>query len=147
MSQQVVLANHRWKRRLSSFENVLKPFGNAVELATERDITRLEELGIIRYFGISIDLAWKVLKDYLEYQGVTGIAGPRDAVRAACKSALIEDGEGWMDMITDRNRSPHTYSEEIAQEISKRIVERYYPAFLKLAEILKKLATQPDYFS
>jgi nucleotidyltransferase substrate binding protein (TIGR01987 family) len=147
MSQEVVLANHRWKQRLSNFENALKPFGNAVKLATGRDITRLEELGLIRYFGISVDLAWEVLKDYLEHQGVIGISGPRDTVRAACKSALIEDGEGWMDMITDRSRSSHTYSEETAQEIAKRIVERYYPAFLKLAEILKKLATQPGFFS
>lgn len=79
MSQEVVLANHRWKQRLSNFENALKPFGNAVKLATGRDITRLEELGLIRYFGISVDLAWEVLKDYLEHQGVRfSIREPRN---------------------------------------------------------------------
>ena len=45
-------------------------------------------------FEFSHELAWNLLKDYLQHQGIAGIIGSRDATRLAFQNDLISDGEG-----------------------------------------------------
>jgi len=123
----------RWKQRFDNFLKALQTLSDAAGLASERELTKLEEQGVIQSFEFTHELAWNVLKDYLEYQGVRGIVGSRGAVREAFRNALIEDGETWMTMIRDRNLSPHTYDQNTAREIVERILRAHHPAFLKMA--------------
>jgi len=37
-------------------------------------------------------------------------------------------------MIEDRNKTSHTYDPQVAQAVVKNILERFYPAFKKMAE-------------
>jgi len=134
----------RWKQRFSNFRKALQALNDAVKLAKKRKLSALEEQGLIQSFEFTHELGWKVLKDYLEYQGVTGITGSRDAARAAFKSNLVKDGEIWMNMITDRNRSSHTYSGETAQEIAGRILEHYFLAFNELEATFRGLEKHGD---
>jgi nucleotidyltransferase substrate binding protein (TIGR01987 family) len=53
-------------------------------------------------------------------------AAPRDAIREAFSAGLIDDGEGWMQMLVDRNRTSHTYREATAAEIVNNILGRHY---------------------
>ena len=85
-----------------------------------------------------------MLKDYLTHQGITGLVGSRDATRSAFVNGLIEQGDDWMQMIADRNRSSHTYAQNTAQAIADRVLERYYPAFKQLADRFTPLSEQPD---
>jgi len=124
----------RWKQRFDNYLKALQALSDAAKLAGERDLTKLEEQGVIQSFEFTHELAWNVLKDYLEYQGVSDVVGSRGAVREAFRNGLIEDGETWMTMITDRNLSSHTYNQETAREIVERILEAHHPAFLKMAE-------------
>ena len=52
-----------------------------VELARQRPLSELEQQRLIQGFEFSHELAWNLLKDYLQYQGVAGITGSRDATR------------------------------------------------------------------
>ena len=79
------------------------------------------------------------MKDYFVYQGNPTITGSRDAIRTAFKQGLVVDGEGWMEMIKSRNKSSHTYNEEIAKEIVKNVVEKYYDLFLRFKERMNQL--------
>ncbi|EHJ48951.1 nucleotidyltransferase substrate binding protein, HI0074 family [Solidesulfovibrio carbinoliphilus subsp. oakridgensis] len=124
----------RWKQRFNNFLKALQTLTNAVKLAEERELSTLEAQGVIQSFEFTHELAWNVLKDYLEYQGVSDIIGSRGAVREAFKNGLLEDGETWMTMIKDRNLSSHTYDLERAQEIVERILDEHHPAFLKMAK-------------
>lgn len=124
----------RWKQRFDNYLKALQTLSDAARLAEERDLTTLEEQGVIQSFEFTHELAWNVLKDYLEYQGVRDVVGSRGAVREAFRNGLIEDGETWMTMIRDRNLSSHTYNQETAQEIVGRILEEHHPAFLKMAK-------------
>jgi len=65
----------------------------------------LEQQGLIKSFKFTHELAWNVMKDYFEYQGSTGIAGSRDAIREAFRRGLVSDGEAWMATIGSRNLS------------------------------------------
>ncbi len=73
----------RWQKR---FQNFLKAFSlleEAVMKYQNEGISDLEEQGLIQRFEFTHELAWNVLKDYFEYQGITGITGSRDAAREA----------------------------------------------------------------
>ena len=107
--------------------------GDAVELATERDLSDLEQQGLIQAFEFTHELAWNTLKDFLVYQGVEhSIIGSRDATRLAFENQLIKNSEAWMEMIKSRNKTSHTYNEETADEIATLIIESYYAEFEQL---------------
>jgi nucleotidyltransferase substrate binding protein (TIGR01987 family) len=119
----------RWRQRFHNFQKAFQLLESAVLLAKERPLTELEEQGLIQRFEFTHELAWNVMKDYFEYQGNTNITGSRDAIREAFNKTLIENGEGWMEMIRSRNQSSHTYNEKIANEILEKIITVYYALF------------------
>jgi nucleotidyltransferase substrate binding protein (TIGR01987 family) len=81
-----------------------------------------------------------MLKDYLEYQGLTNLVGSRDASRFAFQNELIQDGEVWMQMIAARNQTSHTYNIKVAQAVVESILMQFYPAFNQLANKFGDLA-------
>ncbi len=123
----------RWKQRFNNYCKAFQTLVAAVELARTRDLSDLERQGLIQSFEFTHELAWNVLKDYLEDKGIMGLIGSKDATRTAFKNALIEDGDAWMEMIADRNRTSHTYDEAVAQSVAENILNRYFPAFEALA--------------
>ncbi len=58
--------------------------------------------------------------------------------REAFRKGLIEDGETWLRMLEDRNRTPHTYDEETAMDIYERIHTDYIPLFDRLLAKMKQ---------
>lgn len=129
----------RWHQRLSNFSKALFQLERAVNLSRERALTDLEEQGLIQAFEFTHELAWNVLKDFFAYQGNPDIMGSRDASREAFRRGLIQDGEGWMEMIISRNQSSHTYNEEIAEGIAEKISNSYYQLFKELEEKMNQL--------
>jgi nucleotidyltransferase substrate binding protein (TIGR01987 family) len=123
----------RWKQRFNNFQKAFQALADAVMLAQTRDLSNLETQGMIQSFEFTHELAWNVLKDYLEYIGFMDIVGSRDASRLAFRNGLIEDGDGWMRMIEARNLTTHTYNLSVAEEVEHDILERYYPAFLRMS--------------
>lgn len=123
----------RWKQRYSNYLKALQSLTEAVELSRLRALTPLEQQGLIQSFEFTHELAWKVLKDYFEYQGITNIVGSRDASRVAFQHSLIQDGEVWMLMIAARNQTSHTYNLKVAQAVVESILNQFYPAFDQLA--------------
>lgn len=122
----------RWQQRFDNFTRALEQLTQAVELSRSRPLSDLEKQGVIQGFEIVHELAWNVLKDYLAYEGITGIVGSRSAVREAFRRELLDDGELWMDMIEKRNLSSHTYNREVAEALVNAIVGGYHAAFLAL---------------
>ena len=119
----------RWLQRFSNYQKALLTLFEAADLAATRALSNLEQRGLIQGFEFTHELAWNVLKDYLEEQGFVGIIGSKNATREAFKNALIADGEVWMDMIKARNMTSHTYSTAVVQGIATDILQRFYPAF------------------
>ena len=61
-------ADLRWRQRFDNFQ---------------RALLVLEQQGLIQGFEFTHELAWNLLKDYLQHQGISGIIGSRDASRLA----------------------------------------------------------------
>ncbi|MDH5298815.1 MAG: nucleotidyltransferase substrate binding protein [Desulfobulbaceae bacterium] len=60
-------------------------------------------------------------------------------MRNGFATGLIEDGEGWMDMLASRNKTSHAYNQETADEICRAVLDRYNPLFLRLQDKLCQL--------
>jgi nucleotidyltransferase substrate binding protein (TIGR01987 family) len=126
----------RWKQRFNNYCKALQTLVSAVELSRARELSDLEAQGLIQSFEFTHELAWNVLKDFLEDKGIVGLIGSKDATRTAFTNGLIEDGDAWMEMIKDRNRTTHTYDVGVAQSVVENILDRYFPAFEALARTL-----------
>ena len=122
----------RWIQRFQNYGRALLRLSAAVELSRQRALTELEEQGLIQAFEFTHELAWNVLKDYLEAQGFVELIGSRNATRQAFKNGLLEDGEAWMDMIKARNLTSHTYQDKIAEDIAKDILGRFHSALVAM---------------
>jgi nucleotidyltransferase substrate binding protein (TIGR01987 family) len=132
----------RWKQRFNNYLRAFQTLSRAIELTEQRDLSELEQQGLVQGFEFTHELAWNVLKDYLEESGITGIIGSKGATREAFKNGLIDDGEAWMEMIKARNLSSHTYNPEIAGELVENIQRCFYPAFQQLTRKFSSLAEQ-----
>ena len=131
----------RWLQRFSNYRKALAKLGKEDE-----EIDDLLEEGLIQRYEYTHELAWKVMKDYAEYQGITGISGSRDAIRQTLQFGLI-DNENWMRSISDRNLTSHQYDEDTAKAIVENITEIYYPLFVKYEKVmLKKSGLEPELF-
>lgn len=130
----------RWHQRLANYTQGLARLSDAVELASQRSLTPLEQQGLIQAFEFTHELAWNLMKDYFFWQGNSAITGSRDASREAFAKGLLEDGEGWMAMIKSRNQTSHTYNQAIAEAIATLILEIYYPLFIAFQQKMQQLA-------
>ena len=129
----------RWVQRFDNYCKALSQLERAVFLSKERGLSDLEEQGLIQSFEYTHELAWKTLKDFLNYKGNNEIYGSRDATKEAFKYDLIVNGEIWMDMIKSRNKSSHTYNEETANSIVLAIINDYSQEFANLKNRLENL--------
>jgi nucleotidyltransferase substrate binding protein (TIGR01987 family) len=129
----------RWIQRLDHFGKAFSQLKEAVELAQQRRLSKLEEQGLIQAFEYTHELAWNTVKDFLESRGARNLYGSKDATREAFKTGLIENGEAWMDMIKSRNLTTHTYDETTASKIVSAILDSYYSEFEALRITLDNL--------
>ena len=118
----------RWKQRFQQFESAYALLQQALAISAPSVV---ERAGVVHFFEISFELGWKLLKDYLEAEGFSPI-GPRDAIKQAFQSGLIEDGHGWMQALSDRNLTTHTYNEKTAVEVDGKIRSAYAPLLFAL---------------
>jgi nucleotidyltransferase substrate binding protein (TIGR01987 family) len=126
----------RWQQR---FKNYKKALAQLRKFISKGELSELEKQGLIKAFEYTYELAWTTLKDFLEYQGHSGIYGSRDAIRKAFELNLVQDGQSWMDMLQSRRKTSHTYNEEIAQGICQAVQSRYFQLLERLEETMETL--------
>lgn len=142
----------RWEQRFSNYVKAFNKLDQAVtkikedyEVADDGTIDDDEFLddiikeGIIQRFEYTHELSWKVMKDFLEDVGEVKMYGSKDATKEAFAADLITDGDVWMDMIKSRNKTSHTYNEEVADEIFNNIITQYHPEFLTFRDKMETL--------
>lgn len=122
----------RWKQRFDNYSKAFLELKEGVDMARARPLSKLEKQGLIQGFEYTHELAWNVLKDYLEFQGIVGLIGSRDSTREAFKRGLIGDGETWMEMLKSRNLTSHAYDQATAERIFVAILSRFFVEFQKL---------------
>ena len=134
--------DERWVQGFQSFRKALARLTAAVELAARRPLSELEQQGLVQTFEFTHELTWNVLKDFLQGKGFVDVIGPKGATRLAFRNGLVADGDAWMDMITARNLTSHTYDEAVVAAIGRDICSRFQPAFVALEVRLGAFLTE-----
>ena len=81
--------------------------------------------GTIQRFEFSFELAWKLAKAILSHNGIE-VETPRLIIKEAFKANMIEAGQGWIDMLEDRNKASHIYDEKQAFIIYDKIKKAHF---------------------
>lgn len=90
----------------------------------------------IQRFEFCLELYWKALTRLLAYEGIEA-ATPRATFKHAFQQGWRHDEGCWLDMLDDRNKTSHVYSEQAAQEIFTRI-RGYLPEMRRTFETLRQ---------
>lgn len=130
-------ADVRWKQRFQNYIHALNQLKYALSQYDETAEAIIKE-GIIQRFEFTHELAWKVMKDYLEYEGHQGITGSRSASRIAFSLGLVEEGQVWMDMIESRNRTVHTYDARVLEQEFAKVKQNYARAFQQFSQSMSQ---------
>jgi nucleotidyltransferase substrate binding protein (TIGR01987 family) len=142
----------RWKQRFTNFKSAWFKLEEAIsklneeygldnkgQVSSDPFLDDIIKEGLIQRFEYTHELAWKVMKDFLQESGNTPIYGSKDATRLAFSVEILHDGEVWMDMIKSRNQTSHTYNQETADEIFMKIVYEYAPEFAFFYDKMKEI--------
>ncbi|WP_233139470.1 nucleotidyltransferase substrate binding protein [Aggregatibacter actinomycetemcomitans] len=133
----------RWKQRFENYKRALNQLETALHEYADTNLDIIKE-GIIQRFEFTHELAWKLMQDILQAEGVVDIWGSRTATRMAFNRGLIQQGDIWLEMVKSRNITVHTYDEKIlAQEFSK-IMTLYLPLFLQFKQRVEQLCQSLD---
>ena len=115
----------RLEERCKDLNNALLRLDEAIEESKINKKSSTLKDGVIQRFEFSYELCWKLMKNYLEDEGIQEAKSPKSTFREAFKIGIIKDGDIWIDMLNDRNLTSHVYDEEISLEIYNKIIDLY----------------------
>ena len=124
----------RWKQRFNNYE---KAYQSLEKYADQITYTELEQAGLIQMFEVCFELAWKVMKDYLEAEGFK-VDSPRETIKKGFELQRIADGEAWIEALNSRNLTVHTYDEEKAREMVEYINAQCVPLLEEFYLLMKE---------
>jgi nucleotidyltransferase substrate binding protein (TIGR01987 family) len=117
----------RWKQRFANFQRAFLLLREAME-SDIAHLKQLEKEGIIQRFEYTFELAWKVLKDKMENDGIVlDKVSPKAIIKQAYQAKYINDAECWLRMIGDRNLISHTYDFVKFEAVIQSIADEYLP--------------------
>lgn len=126
------------ENKYTAYDTALIRLKEAIDLYQTQENPVLLD-GTIQRFKFCVELGWKLLKEYLEYEKIGEFNSPRSTIKESFSIGLIEDAEQWLDMLDDRNLTSHTYDEEIAKEIYRNVLTKYYDILLKTRNKVKSV--------
>lgn len=126
---------------MKKYDNFCRAFTNLKEgLKLEEPYTVVEQTGIVGLFGICFEQAWKLMKEALEEHGrldaKTG--SPRTIIKIAYQCGMVNDCEGWLELLEARNILAHTYSEDNALCVIRKVKSVYAALFEELKAEMDK---------
>ena len=120
----------RWKQRFENFEKAYLLLKGSLENKNFKNFSILEKQGVIQQFEVALELAWKVLKDYLADQKYDiSPLSPKNVIKIGFQSGVLQNGEKWMKMLDDRNMFAHAYTPQHFEKAMHVFKEQYAACF------------------
>ncbi|CAO5682268.1 MAG: hypothetical protein HEEMFOPI_01647 [Holosporales bacterium] len=120
----------RWMYRFDNYKRAYILLREGIEIIKTRELTQLEKEGMIQRFEYTWELAWKTLKDYLEFEGIVlDKVTPASVLRTAFEAKIIKDGESWMNALDSRNKMSHTYDLKEFEKVVQDVHDHYLKLF------------------
>ena len=133
------MKKERLYEKLEDFKRASKRLEEATKIQIDSDIVYD---GVIQRFEFTFELSWKLMKLFLEYTGISELRSPRATIREAFAYGLVEDGDQWIDMMVDRNKTSHIYDEAETKLIYVKIKSNYCDLLLHLADKMEQEISQ-----
>lgn len=116
----------RWKQRFQNFEKSFELLNRRIADYKLDSNSESHQMSLIQAYEIVFELAWKVMKDYLESEGYDDVKNARKTIRYAFQDGLIRNAEEWMGALEKRNSTSHTYNESVVIELVEFINTIFY---------------------
>lgn len=113
----------------------LKNVVSYLEEVIEREPTVDNKELTIHRFEMCFELSWKLMYRICRLQGREVENSPRDSIRIAAQINLVNDPSAWLNYVEHRNRTTHTYNEEVADQVYEAV--REFPFLVR--ELLKSV--------
>jgi nucleotidyltransferase substrate binding protein (TIGR01987 family) len=88
----------------------------------------------IQRFEFCVELSWKTAVKALGLE----IKSPNSAIRDMARNNLIDDTQVWFDLLVARNKTSHTYNDNVAKEVYE-IAEKSICHFENLRQKIESL--------
>jgi len=124
----------RWIQR---FENFRQAYFRLNEARNTPNLNELERNGLIQRFEFTIELAWKVMKDFLEDKGFIFKPSPKDSFRQAQEAKYIDFAQELIDGLNIRNELSHDYDGFMFLRSENDLRNSIFPALDKLYEFFE----------
>ena len=117
------------KLDISALQKAAQAFAHALAFADKVEAKPTEKreffefesarAAVIQHFEFSYELSWKTMKRFIEMDigEEADILTRKDLFRLSAEKRLIDDFERWVFFHRARNRTSHTYSEDVANEV------------------------------
>ncbi|MEX2594725.1 MAG: HI0074 family nucleotidyltransferase substrate-binding subunit [Anditalea sp.] len=114
---------------LGDFKAALSELKELIEEVHHINHNEKVEQKLIRAFELVHELALSTMSEYFRQQGRPPYSGPRDITVDAFHEELIDDGEGWLDMIIIRIKTTPIYDEDTTKPLVQKIISPYVQLF------------------
>ena len=128
----------KFQTKFNNFKNALATLEEAVSDFDKTALLSVRD-GVIQRFEFTAELAWKTVREYLIDEGIAEINTPKSVMKAAFAANLVDDGDGWIGILNDRNATSHIYNEDEADKIFERIRNKHTALFTKLSDTLSDI--------
>ena len=126
----------RLKERIENFNRAYGIFLDAVNEYKKDTDAVLIQMALVQSFEVCFELAWKVLKDYLNIKGLQ-VYLPRDVIKEAFSAEVIKNGQVWINMLNARNSTSHEYNNDKINIILRSISTEYAKELADFEEQIK----------
>jgi nucleotidyltransferase substrate binding protein (TIGR01987 family) len=116
----------------NDFTNALRALEEAVLEAT----SDLEIDGAIQRFEFTYELFWKLLRAYLQQQGII-VNTPKECFKEAYKLGILQDEETALRIVDDRNLTTHLYDQVTSREVFGRIKSVYVKLYTEALDWIR----------
>ena len=128
------MTENRTKELLEDYKQALVRLNEALSEDLSKGSIVID--GTIQRFEFTLESEWKLIKAVLQYQGIEA-ATPRSAIKEGFRVGIIKDGDGWIDILEDRNKTSHIYDEKEAKVIYNKIKDLHIKLLKDLEQSIK----------
>ncbi|MBD3628992.1 nucleotidyltransferase substrate binding protein [Cyclobacterium sp.] len=109
----------------TEFINLLNDLRDLIQEGKSHGMNDDTRSRLVRLFEKTHDAALETIAAYFRKQGKAPFSGSRDATVEAFHADLIDDGQGWLDMIICRIKYNPLYPGDYLGSLAENIVNKY----------------------
>ncbi len=129
---------NRWKNRFKHFEKAFDLFCRRQKAYAKNPENEGCQMALVKSYEISLELARRTMKHYLEDQGYDQLEQPKNIIRQAFQAKIIKSGEAWMSALQKRIQTVWVYHPENLNTMSDFINDIWFPLVRDLYHYFKK---------